>query len=162
MAKNLYFCCDGLKEKKHMKHFILSLVALMAVLAPAKADNDRPIPPEQLPDAAKTFIQQTFPQASIAYAEIEQSFAKTKYEARLNDGTKVEFNGSGVWDKVDCQYRAVPAQLIPEVIAKYVQATYAGALITKIDKELYGYEIELNNGLDLKFSSAGQLLEIDD
>ncbi len=35
-------------------------------------------------------------------------------------------------------------------------------MITKIDKELYGYEIEINNGLELKFSPTGQLLGIDD
>ena len=145
-----------------MKRFLLSLVALVAFLAPAKADNDRPISPDQLPAAAKTFIQQHFPDLTVAYAEIEQGFAKTQYEARLNDGTKIEFNGNGEWDKVDCKYKAVPAVLVPEVIAKYVSANYAGALITKIDKELYGFEIELSNGLDLKFSAGGQLLEIDD
>ena len=74
----------------------------------------------------------------------------------------MEFDGNGNWDKVDCKYKAVPAALVPDVIAKYVSANYAGALVTKIDKELYGYEIELNNGLDLKFSTNGQLLEIDD
>ncbi len=145
-----------------MKRLILSLVALMALLAPAKADNDRPISPDQLPAAAQTFIKQTFPQLTIAYAEIEQSFAKTKYEVRLSDGSKVEFTGTGEWDKVDCKYKAVPAALVPEVIAKNVQASYPGALITKIDKELFGWEIELNNGLDLKYSAAGQLLEVDD
>lgn len=145
-----------------MKHILITLLALVAFLAPAKADNDRPISPDQLPAAAKTFLQQTFPDNPVAYAEIEQGFAKTKYEVRLGDGTKVEFNGSGEWDKVDCKYKAVPAALVPDVIAQYVQANYPGALITKIDKELYGWEIELNNGLDLKFSAGGKLLEIDD
>ena len=144
-----------------MKKVLLTLLAAVTFLAPAKADNDRPISPDQLPAAAKTFIQQTFPDLTIAYAEIEQGF-KTSYEARLSDGTKVEFDGNGNWDKVDCKYKAVPAALVPDVIAKYVSANYAGALVTKIDKELYGYEIELNNGLDLKFSTNGQLLEIDD
>ena len=63
---------------------------------------------------------------------------------------------------MDCKYYAVPAALVPEVIATYVQTKYPGVMITKIDKELYGYEIEINNGLDLKFSPTGQLLGIDD
>ena len=150
------------KNRRYMKNVILTLVALVAFLAPAKADNDRPISPDQLPAAAKTFIQQNFPDLTIAYAEIDQEYAKTTYEVRLSDGTKVEFKGDGQWDKVDCKYKAVPTVLVPEVIVNYVSAHYVGALITKIDKELYGYEIELNNGLDLKFSSNGQLLEIDD
>lgn len=145
-----------------MKKLMLSLVALLALMVPATADNDRPIPPEQLPDAAKTFIKATFPEQTIAYAEIEKGLVKTKYEARLNDGTKIEFNGKGEWDKVDCKYKAVPAALVPESIASYVAANYPGALIVKIDKELYGWDIELNSDLELKFSSSGQLLGIDD
>lgn len=145
-----------------MKKLMLSLVAMMALMVPATADNDRPIPPEQLPDAAKTFIKATFPEQVIAYAEIETSLVKTQYEVRLNDGTKIEFNGKGEWDKVDCSFKAVPATLVPEVIASYVAANYPGSLIVKIDKELYGWDIELNNDLELKFSSTGQLLAIDD
>ena len=145
-----------------MKKALLTLLAMVTLLVPAKADNDIPISPDQLPAAARTFIQQTFPDAAIAYAEKEVGFTKTKYEVRLNDGTKIEFKGNGEWDKVDTKYKAVPAALVPEVIAQYVQTHYAGALIIKIDKELYGYEIELNNDLDLKFSAGGQLLDIDD
>ena len=145
-----------------MKKLMLSLVALMAMLVPATADNDRPIPPEQLPEAAKTFIKATFPEQTIAYAEIETGLVKTKYEARLADGTKIEFNGKGEWDKVDSKYKAVPAALVPEAIAQYVGANYPAALIVKIDKELYGWDIELNSDLELKFSSSGQLLGIDD
>lgn len=145
-----------------MKKWILSLVAMVAVLVPALADNDRPIPPEQLPEAAKTFIKQTFPEQAIAYAEIETGLTKTKYEVRLNDGTEIDFNGKGEWDKVDCKYKAVPAVLVPEPIALHVEANYPASLIVKIDKELYGWEIELSNDLELKFAANGSLLAIDD
>ena len=145
-----------------MKKIILTLVALAAVLIPAMADNDRPIPPEQLPEAAKSFIKQTFPEQAIAYAEMETGIAKTKYEVRLNDGTEIDFNGKGEWDKVDCKYKSVPLVLVPEVIARYVETNYPASLIIKIDKELYGWEIELSNDLELKFAANGSLLAIDD
>jgi len=146
-----------------MKRLILSVLAL-AIFLPftAKADNDRPIPPEQLPEAAKTFIQKTFPEIAIAYAEIETEGQRTKYEVRLNDGTEIDFNGAGEWDKVDCNYKAVPAVLVPEAIANYVKTNYASAFIVKIDKELYGWDIELNNDLDLMFSADFKFLGIDD
>ena len=35
-------------------------------------------------------------------------------------------------------------------------------MITKIDKEPFGYDIEINNGLELKFAANGTLLGIDD
>ena len=145
-----------------MKKWILTLVAMVAVLVPALADNDRPIPPEQLPEAAKTFIKQTFPEQTIVYAEIETGLTKTKYEVRLNDGTEIDFNGKGEWDKVDCKYKAVPAVLVPAAIAHHIEANYPASLIVKIDKELYGWEIELSNDLELKFAANGTLLAIDD
>ena len=146
-----------------MKRLLLSILTF-ALLLPitAKADNERPIPPEQLPEAAKTFIKKTFPEIAIAYAEIETEGQRTKYEVRLADGTEIDFSGAGEWDKVDCNYKAVPAVLVPEAIANYVKANYGGAIIVKVDKELYGWDIELNNDLDLMFSTDLKFLGVDD
>lgn len=146
-----------------MKKFFLSLL-VMALIAPLtlKADDDMPIPVDQLPAAAKEFVKQFFPDKTIVYAEKEIKFVGVEYQARLSDGAKINFNGDGSWDKVDCKFYAVPAALVPEVIATYVQAHYPGVMITKIDKELFGYDIEINNGLELKFAPNGTLLGIDD
>ena len=145
-----------------MKKVLFTLLALVAFLAPVKADNDRPIPPEQLPEAAKTFVQQYFPGNAIAYAEIEEGYMKVSYEARLQDGTKIDFFQNGEWDKVDCHYKAVPNAIVPEAIFKYVQNNFAGQAIVKIDKEHYGYEVELSNDMELKFNKEGALMYIDD
>ena len=37
-----------------------------------------------------------------------------------------------------------------------------GAAVTKIDKEHYGYDIELSNGMELKFNHQGGLMGYDD
>ena len=146
-----------------MKKLILSVLAFAMMLPfTAKADNERPISPDQLPEAARTFIQKTFPEIAIAYAEIETEGQRTKYEVRLNDGTEIDFNGNGEWDKVDCKYKAVPAVLVPEAITNYVKANHADFFITQIDKELYGWSIELNNDLELMFSTDFKFLGIDD
>lgn len=96
---------------RSIKHFLTAFVALM-MSAVCFAD-DRPIPVEQLPAAAKTFVKQYFPEAAIAYAQIDVEMAKTEYEARLNDGTKVEFDAQGNWTKVDCEYKSVPLSRFP-------------------------------------------------
>ena len=146
-----------------MKKIILSIVAL-ALLIPfaSKADDGRPISPDKIPAAATAFIQETFPEIPIVYAEIDREIARTKYEVLLNDGTKVEFNAKGEWDKVECIRKAVPASLVPETIANYVQASFPGNLIEKIDKERFGWSIELSNDLELDFSPEGALLRMDD
>ncbi len=140
-----------------MKFFLVALMSLL-VSNVALAD-DTPIPVEQLPAAAKTFVQTNFQGKKIIYAEKDWN----SYECRLDDGTKIEFTKKGNWDKVDCPgVQAVPAAIVPEAIQKYVKTNFQGCVITKIDKERYGYEIELSNDLDLKFDYQGVLVGMDD
>ncbi len=141
--------------------FFAALVCMMMQSLSSFAD-DRVIPTQQLPAAAQTFVQNTFPGKGIAYATIDRDFGKTTYDVRLNDGTEVDFDSKGTWDKVDCGFSAVPAQLVPTAIANYVKANYAGATIVKIGKERHGYDIELSNDLELKFNKQGQLIGFDD
>ena len=147
-----------------MKKSSLFFTALVCMLMQSLSSfaDDRVIPTQQLPAAAQTFVQNTFPGKGIAYATIDRDFGKTTYDVRLNDGTEVDFDSKGTWDKVDCGFSAVPAQLVPTAIANYVKANYAGATIVKIDKERHGYDIELSNDLELKFNKQGQLIGFDD
>jgi len=142
-----------------MKRIKLLLMAALCMMISASAfADDRPIAPEQLPAAAKAFVKTYFAGKKIIYAEKDFS----EYECRLDDGTEIKFNRKGNWDKVDCQMAAVPAVIVPEAIKKYVQANFPGQLITKIDKERWGIEIELSNDLDLKFDYQGNLYGFDD
>jgi len=141
---------------KQMKSFLFMLLGLF--VANVALADDTPIPVNQLPAAAKTFVKNNFKGKTIASAEKDG----TTYECRLDDGTKIEFNRNGVWDKVESESNAaVPAKLVPRSIQQYVKAHYADCVITKIDKERYGYEVELSNDVDLKFNKKGKFLGID-
>ena len=146
-----------------MKKSVLFFAALVCMLMHSVSSfaGDRIIPAEQLPAAAKTFIQKTFPGQTVSYAKIDFDGRK-KYEVRLSNGTEVDFDKNGNWDKVDCNYSAVPASLVPATIANYVKTHFAGAKVVKIDKERHGYDVELSNELELKFNKQGQLMNIDD
>lgn len=139
-----------------MKSLIAAFVCLMLSTV-AYADDDM-IPVSMLPQTVKTFVTDHFPGINIAYAEKEHG----KYEVHLNDGTELEFDRGGTWETIDCQIRAVPSQIVPAGISDYVKANFNGQLITKIDKERYGYQIELSNDLELKFNKAGNFLCYDD
>lgn len=145
---------------KQMKNLFMALVCLM--MSTACVAGDRVIPVEQLPAAAKAFIQKNFPGRTISYAKIDRDGLKTIYEARLDDGTEVDFDKKGNWDKVDCEKKAVPASLIPAGIANYVKANFPGTFVETIDKERNGYEVELSNKLDLRFDKKGNFKRIDD
>ncbi len=137
--------------------FILAALLCALVVNTALAD-DKPISVEQLPVAAKTFITTNFKGMKVIYAEKDWN----SYECRLADGTKIEFNRKGNWKKIDRHTAAIPAALIPKAISNYVKTNFPNCIITKIDKERYGYDIELSNEIDLKFNYQGVLIGMDD
>ncbi len=143
---------------KKIKFFLMAVICLV-VSNVAKADDDTPIPVEQLPAAAKSFVYSNFEGRKIIYAEMDWD----SYECRLDNGTKVKFDRRGTWKKVDCEgMTVVPAALVPVAILQYVKVNFAGCSVTKIDKEHHGYDIELSNDLELKFNHQGMLVGIDD
>ncbi len=147
-----------------MKKSTLFLAALLCMMMQTVSTlaSDRLIPTEQLPAAAMVFIQENFPGEGVTYAKKDFDNGRRKFEVRLNNGVELDFDKKGNWDKVDCQLNAVPAHLVPEVIANYVNTSYPNTMVVKIDKERYGYKIKLSNDLELKFNKQGMLFDIDD
>ena len=141
-----------------MKQMKYLLMALMCLISSSVMADDTPIPVEQLPEAAKTFVQTNFKGQKIVYAEKDWN----SFECRLADGTKIEFTKKGAWKKIDRKATAVPDAIVPAAIQEYVKANFVGCTVTKIDKERYGYDIELSNDVDLKFNFQGALIGMDD
>ena len=144
-----------------MKGFIVSGIFALALLM--TACSDKPVVLEQLPVPVKTFIQQTYPGQNITFAQKDLELTGWKYEVFLADGTHIEFDTDDMWDKIESPAtRPVPVQLIPAPIAAHLQTNFPGVLVTKIDKDRNGYEIELATGIELKYNSQGALMEMDD
>jgi hypothetical protein len=144
-----------------MKRFrVLGILAFVLLMT---ACSDKPVTPEQLPAPIKTFLQQNFPGQTISFAKKDLEGFGYQYDVVLADGTQIDFDTDDVWDKVACTLaNPVPTALIPAPIVAHIQANFPDAMITKIDKEHYGYEVELANGLELKFNKQGVLTEMDD
>ena len=141
----------------------LIALAILALILMMNACSDKPVTPEQVPAPIKAFIQQYFPGQTITYAEKDLELTGYKYDVFLADGTRIDFDTDDVWDKINCPLtNPVPTALIPAPIATFIQANYPDAMITKIDKENRGYEVDLANGLELKFNKQGALVEMDD
>jgi hypothetical protein len=140
---------------------ILILTTLLAITGIISC-KDSIITADRLPDAARSFINEYFAENTISYIKKDRGLANISYEVVLQDGTEIEFDKSGNWDSIDCKRNAVPAGLVPDAISEYVQVNFPGQLIVKIDREAFGYEIELSSDLELKFDKNGKMLEIDD
>lgn len=53
--------------------------------------------------------------------------------------------------EIDCERNAVPDAVVPQQIKDYAAKNYADKKIVKIECNSYGYEIELDNGVEIKF-----------
>ena len=140
-----------------MKKLILAFIAIVSFgFSTAMAQNTNTNP------AITQFVTQHFPNATVQMVMPDED----DIDVVLNDYTKIEFKLNNEWKKVDCEhsttFTAVPATIVPEQITAYVNANFPGAIIKKLEKNFRGWEIELNNGLELKFNSNFKVMEIDD
>lgn len=145
-------------KQKSILLMVLALIGMMSLVG----CSDKPVAPTQLPPEVQSFVQQNFPNQAITYAMKDYELFGSKYDVMLADGTQIDFKTDKTWDKIESRVSPIPATLIPAPIATYVNATFPSVAIVKIDKERYGYEVELANGLELKFNNQGALTEMDD
>jgi hypothetical protein len=144
-----------------MKKFIVS--GIFALVLMMTGCSDRPVVPAQLPTEIATFIQQNFPGQTISFATKDLEITGWQYDVVFADGTQIDFDTDKMWDKIQCTMgNPVPTVLIPVQIATHLRTNFPDAIVLKIDKERYGYEVELANGLELKFNQQGALMEVDD
>ena len=108
------------------------------------------------------FVKQYFPKANVLMVNAEWD----EYEVRLSDGTQIEFTRKPEWKKIDCEhsttYPNVPAELVPNQIANYLNANFPNQSIVKIEKKRRGWEIELNNELEIGFNKNFVVTKFDD
>ena len=142
-----------------MKKSLLVLMAfVMAMFLPAKAESDRVITFDQLPATAQTLLKKHFADKVPLIVTVDWDDYKVIYQS----GEKVEFDKKGNWKELNCKTSAVPTALIPEQIKASVKQTFPGATIIKLDRDRRGYDVKLNNGMELEFNRQFQIVEMDD
>ena len=140
-----------------MKRIIFAFVAIVCFgLSTAMAQNTNANP------AITQFVTQYFPEAIIQMVMPDED----DIDVVLNDYTKIEFKLNNEWKKVDCEHAtkfiSVPATLVPEQITAYVNANFPNTIIKKLEKKFFGWEIELSNGLEVKFNNNFKVTKVDD
>ncbi len=146
---------------KKIAMMLLGLAAMTFSLA-AYAGDDRPVKFSELPAAAQTFVNSHFGGLEVLLAKKDPGVMGTTYEVMLADGTKIDFDKEGQWVEVERKNEAVPAAIVPAEITAHVARHHGGATIIGIERERRGYEVKLNNGLDVKFDKNFNMVDIDD
>lgn len=140
-----------------MKKSMFALVAMLLLLCVSAQANDRVITFDQLPQSAQTLVKTHF--ADKVPLVITADY--DDYEILFESGEKIEFSRKGEWKDIECKTSAVPVALIPEQIKASIAKSFPAATIVCISRDRRGYEVELNNGLDVEFNKKFQVIEID-
>ena len=147
--------------KTILKTTLVALAMALPMHASANTDGDKAIPPGKLPKAALQTISAHLPGRKIAIAKVETELFSKSYTVIFTNGEKIEFDRSGNWTEIDCKRSEVPAKLVPTQIKNYVNTNYSGNKILKIEKDRNEYEINLSNGVEVKFNKNFMVIDID-
>lgn len=145
-----------------MKKILTTLFLLLFAMQLSFARDVITMDDKQLPLTARNFINRHFSKPKISYIKIENEFLSKRYEVMLTNRTKIEFDGSGQWEEVDCKNDTLPLTIVPAHIRQFVEAQYPGVHFRKIERDRGEVEVELDNRLSLTFNKKGQLIDIDD
>ncbi len=146
-----------------MRKILFLMAMLVCSLQLAMAGDVVTRDMNKLPAAAREMIGKHFPQIKVAYIKIEKDlFQTTSYDVKLADGIELEFNSKGEWLEIDCKNKAVSSTFIPQALSKYMKANYNGLKTVKIERNRKGYELTLENGLEVDFDQFGGFLKLSD
>lgn len=115
---------------------------------------------DQLPIGAQTFLNQYFQGYQIVRV-IKNNDNPVWYEVEFRGGGEVKFNAHGEWYDVEADRTlAIPKGFYPTPIDSYVSSNYPNAYIEEIQRINTGYEVDLNNDIDLIFNTNGDFISI--
>ena len=89
------------------------------------------------------------------------------YEVLFDNGTKLEFCKNGELKSIDCgRHDHIELYLLPEEIAQYIDKVFTGFYVLEYDIEFnwnkpYRYEVELTNGITLRFNKKYKLVDVE-
>lgn len=151
--------------KKTLLYLPLLLAALLMGLLPTGCSDgdteEEPIVDTELPAQAQTFLRTYFTDYEVVQT-IRNNDRPVTYETWFAGGGKVKFDADGLWYEADADRgRALPTGFYPDAIDTYVATNHSGAYIDDIEREPYGYDVELNTGADLRFAADGTYLGTD-
>lgn len=146
-----------------MKKILLFLAATVMTAVSMQARDEISRDPSVLPPAAQALLANNF-KSQISFVKIDKNLGRvSSYEAVMTDGTEVKFDRSGNWEEVETRRNgSVPKYFLLQPIRNYIERNHKGLSVVGIDKERSGYDVELSNGLELKFDKQGAFKRYDD
>jgi hypothetical protein len=114
-----------------------------------------------LPAAASNFLSTYFSSLQIINVIHKKSPVAdgTFFEVELSDLTEIDFDKDGNWVEINGDDNTkLPIDILPSAVQGYLNAYYTGIGVTSVEKTDQGYELELNNDVELYFDLSGNFL----
>ena len=142
-----------------MKKICTLIIICLFSLSVTQARNEFSRNIADLPSPAQTLISKDF-KAKLSLIKIEKTIGRVaQYEVILDDGTEINFDTKGNWTDIEVRLgKKVPDSIVPREILDYVKKNCKNKKIIGIEKNRKDYEIELEDGSELKFDRAGNFL----
>lgn len=152
-----------------MKLFLISIISTLLFnvgYANTFMDREVVIMFEKLPATAQKFLNKHFPQQPILSIVKDADGLEVDYSIYYEDGTEVKFDRKGNWESVEHEYSSIPESVLPEQILNMIKSKHPERKVTGITRDLTGrdkgYEVELDNVLELRFDLEGRFVRYDD
>ena len=145
-----------------MKKFLLLIAATALSVGSMVAGDRYSRNIADLPATAQTTIQQNF-KAKLSVIKIDSGITGiSEYEVVLTDGTEITFDRNGEWRDIEVAIgKKVPDYFVPQTIRNYIKANNQNRKVVSIEKNRNTYEVELENGVEMKFDRAGNFIRYD-
>lgn len=145
-----------------VRKFLIALVAIIGISSAAMASDKYVHDASVLPKGAQSTLAKNF-KSKVSVVKIDKDFGRiSEYEVVMSDGAEVTFDNDGNWKDVEVNVtKSVPAGFIPTSISNYVKMNHKGKRIVGIEKTRSGYEVELSNGIEMKFDKEGKFIKFD-
>lgn len=145
-----------------MKKFLLMLGLVLGISAVASAKDTYAHDDSVLPEAARTTIANNF-KSKVSVVKIDKDFGRiSEYEVILTDGSEITFDKSGNWKDIESSASSsVPDKMVPKAIRDFVKTNQKNTRIVGIERTRKGYDVELSNGVEMRFDKNAKFLKYD-
>lgn len=135
---------------------ILSLLSL----AFWSCDKETILVENEIPKEITSFVDTYFPENLIIQAINETDDLKRTYEVMLEGQISLEFNRKKELISAKSPNQ-LPNGVVPSKLVSYASIHYQTQFIVEWNLDDRDQEIELNNGIELKFNKKGEFTKID-
>ena len=129
------------------------MVCFLILCAGTAAFADRIVDPLKLPASIVESVTEWFPGETITMAESDWG----RYEVYLSGGAAVDFSLMRNWEEMS-SVNGLPETALPDGVFEAVRNAWPEAAVMKIERQFRGYEVKLNNGMEMYFTKDGRLI----